>query len=321
MLASRQRAAGQGGKAGTVKFRLSPLPPFRLDLTAWTLRRQAENAVDRWDGSIFRRILLLGGAPVEVAVAQVAPPESPVLQVSVTGATATAGVKPALAPILERMFGLHVDLNDFYRFAAGDSRLAPLAERFRGMRPPRFPTVFEALINGIACQQVSLPLGILLLSRLSGSYGPAEGEGKAAAHAFPRPEDLAALDPRALRPLGFSYQKSRAIVEAARAVCEKQLDLDRLNDVPDDEAVGRLKQLRGVGRWTAEYVLLRGLARWHIFPGDDVGARNSLARWLELRTPLDFKSVNRILARWKGYGGLIYFHLLLDRLAAAHVVP
>ena len=144
MLASRQRAAGQGGKAGTVKFRLSPLPPFRLDLTAWTLRRQAENAVDRWDGSIFRRILLLGGAPSKVAVVQVAPPESPVLQVSVTGATATAGVKPAVAPILERMFGLHVDLNDFYRFAAGDSRLAPLAERFRGMRPPRFPTVFEA---------------------------------------------------------------------------------------------------------------------------------------------------------------------------------
>ena len=77
---------------------------------------------------------------------------------------------------------------------------------------------------------------------------------------------LAALDPRALRPLGFSYQKSRAIVEAARAVCEKQLDLDRLNDVPDNEAVGRLKQLRGVGRWTAEYVLLRGLAVGISFP-------------------------------------------------------
>jgi DNA-3-methyladenine glycosylase II len=265
--------------------------------------------------------LLLGGTPVEVAVAQVAPPESPLLQVSVTGATATSGVKAALAPILERMFGLHVDLNGFYRFAARDARLAPLAERFRGMRPPRFPTVFEGLINGIACQQVSLALGIMLLSRLSRSYGPAGGEGKAAAHAFPGPEHLAALDPRALRPLGFSYQKSRAIVEAARAVCEKQLDLDRLNDVPDDEARERLEQLRGVGRWTAEYVLLRGLGRWHIFPGDDVGARNSLARWLKLRTPLDFKRVNRILARWKGYGGLIYFHLLLDRLAAAHVVP
>jgi 3-methyladenine DNA glycosylase/8-oxoguanine DNA glycosylase len=49
-----------------------------------------------------------------------------------------------------------------------------------------------------------------------------------------------------LRPLGFSYQKSRAIVEAARAVCNGQLDLESLSDVPDDKAVERLEQLRGV---------------------------------------------------------------------------
>ena len=98
-------------------------------------------------------------------------------------------------------------------------------------------------------------------------------------------------------------------------------DLESLVDLPDDEAVGRLEQLRGVGRWTAEYVLLRGLGRWHIFPGDDVGARNSLTRWLKLRKPLDYQRVRRVMARWKGYGGLIYFHLLLDRLATARLLP
>jgi DNA-3-methyladenine glycosylase II len=218
------------------------------------------------------------------------------------------------------MFGLNVDLGEFYRFAARDARLAPLAERFRGMRPPRFPTVFEALVNGFACQQMSLTLGIMLLSRLSQSYGLAASEEGRPSHAFPRPEDLAGLDLRALRPLGFSHQKSRAIIEAARAVCDGQLDLESLVDLPDDEAVERLEQLRGVGRWTAEYVLLRGLGRWHLFPGDDVGARNNLSRWLKLRKPLDYQRVKRILARWRGYGGLIYFHLLLDRLAAAHLL-
>ncbi len=91
--------------------------------------------------------------------------------------------------------------------------------------------------------------------------------------------------------------------------------------MPDREAVERLEQLRGVGRWTAEYVLLRGLGRWHLFPGDDVGARNNLSRWLKLRKPLDYPRVKRVLARWEGYGGLIYFHLLLDRLTAAHLLP
>jgi DNA-3-methyladenine glycosylase II len=72
-----------------------------------------------------------------------------------------------------------------------------------------------------------------------------------------------------------------------------------------------------VGRWTAEYVLLRGLGRTNIFPGDDVGARNNLGRWLRLTKPLDYEGVRHILARWQRFGGLVYFHLLLDRLEEA----
>lgn len=319
--ASERAATDNRARTRTVKFSLAPMSPFRLDLAVWTLRRRVENGVDRWDGTTYRRVLPLGGVPVDVAVAQTAPPESPQLRVSVTGAGAGSAVKAAISPIVERMLGLRADLSDFYRFAGQDTRLAPLAERFRGMRPPRFPTVFETLINGIACQQMSLTLGIRLLTRLSQDHGLAWREGATPGHAFPRPEDLAGLRPEALRPLGFSHQKSRAMIEAAQAVCDGQLDLESLVEVSDEEAVERLEQLRGVGRWTAEYVLLRGLGRWHIFPGDDVGARNSLTRWLKLRKPLDYQRVRRVMARWKGYGGLIYFHLLLDGLATAGVLP
>ena len=97
----------------------------------------------------------------------------------------------------------------------------------------------------------------------------------------------------------------------------KPFDLEGLADLPDDEAVNRLCELRGVGRWTAEYVLLRGLGRTHIFPGDDVGACNNLQRWLRLTKPLDYQAVRRILSRWDDYAGLVYFHLLLDRLGEA----
>ena len=69
-----------------------------------------------------------------------------------------------------------------------------------------------------------------------------------------------------------------------------------------------------VGRWTAEYVLLRGLGRLHIFPADDVGARNNLQKWLGLRKPLHYDGVRRLLAKWEPYAGLIYFHMLLYRL-------
>jgi DNA-3-methyladenine glycosylase II len=88
--------------------------------------------------------------------------------------------------------------------------------------------------------------------------------------------------------------------------------------MPNMEATSLLllpsAKLRGVGRWTTEYVLLRGLGRLHIFPGDDVGARNLLQRWLRLRKPLDYQGVRRVLTPWHPFGGLIYFHLLMNGL-------
>jgi len=298
-------------------FLLEAIPPFRLDLAVWTLRRRPHNAVDRWDGTTYRRVLPLPAGPVEVAVAQVSPPEAPQLQVVVAGRPIRAAMRVAVTAALERLLGLRIDLTGFYQFAASDRRLGQLAQRFRGMRPPRFATVFEGVINAIACQQMTLTLGIRLLSRLAVACGTAFGEGDEVVHAFPRPEDLAPLSPEALRQLGFSRQKARAMIELAQSVAEGRVDLEGLEALPDDEVIDHLCELRGVGRWTAEYTLLRGLGRVHVFPGDDVGARNNLRRWLRLRKTLDYEGVRRVLGRWDGYAGFVYFHLLLDRLAEA----
>jgi DNA-3-methyladenine glycosylase II len=295
-------------------FHLEPVPPFRLDLTVWTLRRRPDNAVDRWDGQTYRRVLPLPAGPVEVLVTQVGPPEGPQLRVMVEGQPPHSAVKTAVTSALDRLLGLHIDLTAFYRFARRQGRLEELARRFQGMKPPRFATVFESVINAIACQQVTLTLGIRLLNRLAANYGPALPEDGDAAHAFPRPEDLAGLLPEDLRRLGFSRQKGQAMIDLARSVSDGRFDLDALAERSDEEAVLRLRGLRGVGRWTAEYVLLRGLGRTNVFPGDDTGARNNLQRWLHLAGPLDYEGVQRTLANWQRFGGLIYLHLLLDRL-------
>lgn len=298
-------------------FELRPASPFRLDLTVWTLRRRAHNVVDRWDGATYRRVLPLLAGPVEVAVEQVASPEAARLKVVVAGQPVSAAIRTAVTTALERLLGLRIDLAEFYQFAAHQRHLGSLAQRFRGMKPPRYATVFEGVINAMACQQLSLTLGIHLLNRLTAACGIALGEGEKAFQAFPRPEELARLSIATLRQLGFSRQKGRAIVDFAQSVVDGHLHLEELADLSDDEATNRLCKVRGVGRWTAEYVLLRGLGRTHVFPGDDVGARNNLQRWLRLSKPLDYEGVRRVLSRWGDYSGLVYFHLLLDRLAEA----
>lgn len=307
-----------------ITFSLDPVPPFRLDLTVWTLRRRPDNHVDRWDGQTYQRALTLDNGPIELAVTQRGAADAPRLHVTLSGACLSPEIEAMVRAVLERTLGLEVDLSAFYRVAEADSRLGPLVRRFRGVKPPRLPSVFETLVNAIACQQITLTQGIRLLNRLAATYGPVAAvaaTGDSAAHAFPRPRDLAGLEPQDRKALGFSTQKGRALVEAAEAIAQGKLDLEALAGVDDDTAMARLLALRGVGRWTAEYVLLRGLGRTHIFPGDDVGARNNLARWLGLAEPLDYARVARTLAVWKPYGGLIYFHLLLDRLAQAGYLP
>jgi len=299
------------------EFFLKPIPPYRLDLTVWTLRRRVDNAVDRWDGSTYRRVLPTPDGPIEVAVSQTGPPESPQLRVATRGAALADETRRAVATTLERLLGLRVDLSEFYRFAARDERLGPLVERFRGMKPPRFATLFEGALNSIACQQVTLTLGIRLLNRLAKRYGQKLHGGEEIAHAFPRPEDIAETTPEELRELGFSRNKGLAMIELARLGPKKREELAELETMPDDEAIARLLELRGIGRWSAEYILLRHLGRTHLFPGDDVGARNNLVEWLSLPAPLDYEGVRQTVAPWANFGGLLYFHLLLSRLAEA----
>lgn len=148
-----------------ISLDLKPRPPFRLDLTVWTLRRRPDNAMDRWDGQTYRRVLLLPTGPVEVAVAQVEPLETPRLRVSVGGQPVSTLVKDAVTSSLERLLGLNIDMGEFYRFAEGQGQLGQLVRRFRGMKPPRFATVFESVINGSASQQVSRVVAILVLNR------------------------------------------------------------------------------------------------------------------------------------------------------------
>jgi DNA-3-methyladenine glycosylase II len=120
-----------------------------------------------------------------------------------------------------------------------------------------------------------------------------------------------------LRLLGYSGSKARSLIEIAGSIVEGQLDLTVLEQLDNQECFERLVTLRGIGRWTAEYVLLRGLGRTNVFPGDDVGARNNLERWLHLRKKLDYARVQQVLRKWNDYGGLIFLHLLLKSLDEA----
>src|SRR5690242_5053163 len=147
-------------------FAMTALPPFRLDLTVWALRRRPDNVIDTWDGRTYQRALETDGGTVELAVEQAGSSLAPRVEVALTGIRIDRRTEEHVREALTLLLGLERDLSPFYRLAEGDPFLRTLVARFRGVKPPRFPTLFECLVNAIACQQLTLTFGVRLLNRL-----------------------------------------------------------------------------------------------------------------------------------------------------------
>lgn len=289
------------------QFNLSVLPPFRLDLTVWALRRRQKNLIDRWNGKEYTRVFVIDREALQVTVEQKSETE---LLVTARSENKIAGIEKTITDRLKKMLGIDKNLEEFYRLAAKDDHLKILSSSFKGVKPPRFPAIFEALVNAIACQQVTLDLGILLLNRLSERYG----KKFAGQHAFPQPEDLADTTEKELKSLGFSYQKARAIISLAKSIVSKEIRFENFENLSNEEIMSRLLEIKGIGRWSAEYVLLRGIGRIDTFPGDDVGAQKNVMLLLDLPKKPNYDEIQELTKQWKPCAGFVYFHLLLDKL-------
>ena len=286
--------------------------PFRLDLTVWGLRRRAHNSMDRWVDNSWRRTFVVEDRTFEVIVNQKTEGQSSI-QAQIIGLRLTDRQTKLLNTALEKCLGFDKSLDAFYEFAREDNVLDALVKRFLGLKPPRFPTVFEGVVNGISCQQLSLDFGITLLNRLCANYGRKVEFKDYSSHAFPIPEDLANLTPDDFRRLGYSRQKGRAIIELSQNIVSGDLDLECLESFDNSQALMRLCNL-WCWQVTGEYVLLRGLGRLDVFPADDIGGRRGLQQWLGIDELLDYAKTKSIVDRWGSYAGFVYFHLLMNRL-------
>lgn len=297
------------------RFKIPVTEPFRLDLTIWALRRRQINIVDRRADGRYSRILVFANQAVEATIAQQASDGEPGLTVTLrSGLAITEETKKDAQALVIKVLRLPVDLRSFYLLAERSSILKQVVEQFFGVRPPRFPSVFEALMNSIACQQVSLESGLTTLNRFSREFGVCYQANGISSYAFPRAVDLIEASEETIKRLGFSLQKARAIKELSTGIITNRVDLSTLDGKTNAEVVEYLSGIRGIGRWSSEYTLLRGLGRLDSFPGDDVGAQNNLQRLFCLEAKSGYDEIKELVAQWAPYQGFVYFNLLLEKL-------
>jgi DNA-3-methyladenine glycosylase II len=274
--------------------------PFRLDLTANALRRLSTNVVDTYtaqDGFIraHRGALLFVRQPKR---------DSP-LDVRTLG---TADFDPVALTV--RMLGTDRELRPFYRAVKAIPWLDALATRMRGIKPPRYPTLWEAIVNAVVFQQVSIHAASAILRRVVERLSkPSEYQGRKF-YPFFVPEQILTTKSKELRALGLSEGKELTLNAAADALTNGMLTEDELERMSTTEAMARLMTMRGIGPWTAAVICLRGLGRLDVFPMEDSGAQRAIGE-LSGDPNVNIQHVLDVLGEQRG---MLYYHLLLGRL-------
>ena len=145
----------------------------------------------------------------------------------------------------------------------------------RGVKPPRYASLWEAFVNVIAFQQLSLQSATAIVRRLILAFGRSIQSDGVLLRTFPNPEDVVAAKESELRATGLSAGKAATLRNAGERLASGALSEDILEARSSVEAAELLQQIKGIGPWTAAVILLRGLGRLDVFPLNDTSvARN-----------------------------------------------
>ncbi len=214
-----------------------------------------------------------------------------------------------MTAILADRFGLAQDLDSFYATVQDDDRLTGVTRQLEGLRIFQKGSRFETLVTAIIDQQVNLAFAETLKRRLITRYGQQINHDGIAIYKFPTAEQLAGLDELALYPLQFTRNKSRYVIRLARAVNDRKIDLDGWTSLGDDELIGELMGIYGIGRWTAEYSAMVGWGRLNTLPAADIGLMNALQKLYGLKERPDEARIRVMGSAWEPFRGLVTFYL------------
>ncbi len=295
----------------TTTFTLRALPPFDLALTVAVTRRRPTNLVDTWSDGVYRRVLRVGGREHLIAVRQTDPAG---VEVSVLDGPLTPAERDMLSLLLDRMLGLSRDLTPVVATFSRYEPLANLLTQLVGMKPPRYPDLWTTLVGVVPYQQVSLEAGQAISNRMIVDIGPRAVYNDAVYHNYPTADQFLQASDEQTRAWGLSVAKVRTLRSGAEAVLSDSIREDELVGLDDDSAIARLTQLHGIGRWSAQVILLRGLGRLSAFPLGDSGAQRAFKAifgWEAGEIDERRTELLAALGEWRGY---LYFVLLGTRL-------
>ncbi len=178
--------------------------------------------------------------------------------------------------------------------SAADATLGALIERYGTLPPeregrPDHDDHYGALLRSIINQQLSVAAARTIYNRMLDRFG-----GRP-----PTPQQILADDPEQLRTVGLSRPKIGYLRSLAEHVLSGELELDRLDELPDERAIEELVAVKGLGEWTAHMFLMFHLERPDVVAPGDLGIRRAIERAYGLPEIPDRETIERLAERWR----------------------
>ncbi len=214
-----------------------------------------------------------------------------------------------IVKFIDEWFDLNNDLTPFYEMAKADPLLKVPARNFYGLRVIGIPDLFEALCWGVLGQQINLAFAYTLKRQFVEKFGDfIEWNGKKY-WVFPSHERIAQLTPSDLADIKMTVKKSEYIIGIAKLMASGELSREKLMKMDFKDAEKSLIKIRGIGPWTANYVLMRCLRFQTAFPIDDVGLINSIKLLQNMNRKPTKDEILELSIPWKNWESYATFYL------------
>jgi len=285
-----------------VNTSIQPVAPFNFELTAgYHTYFQSRYGTDTMKDGVYRRLLDLGGKLVLASVESSGTVDAPELAVELQGSDLSEGDVESAKARVSWLLGVDQDLAPFYALGRADKAMAGLVDEFYGLHLPHTASVFEALVLAVLGQQISTSVARIIRTLLIETFGPSSVFDGETYYAFPRPEAIWASSPAELHTMKLTQRKSEYVHGLAGSTLDTSVGLEKLGDLSDVEIIDKLVALRGVGIWTAQWVLIRAVGRPDALPLGDLALRRIVSRLFTGGEDVTDAQVEDIAQRWFPY--------------------
>jgi len=289
------------------KMKLKAKGPYRFDFSCAFYRRSKFEMVDRYAEKYFMRPLEVSGNPILIRIPYGR--GGPLKTLNVHWQAAPGAVnKKELRRTLRLMFCLDWEIEDFYRLRL-DPVMRRLVEKYRGFRPILTPNVFEAAAWAIIGQQVNLQFAYRIKSRLVEYVGKRISVDGEKYYLFPSAGDIAGIGYDKLRSMQLSGRKAEYLRDFSRMVADGRLDLESLGGWEYSRAIEKLLSVRGLGPWSANYILMRGAGHIDAFPFGDSGINQAVRKLYRPKDDWSIDDLVKLSDKWRPYRTLAAFYL------------